>query len=197
MDISASLMKNYSQSITPDIPTNTEKILYGTAVVEDDAIYVQYDGSSVNTPVATTVDVKNGDRVMVLLKDHASTIMGNITSPTDQTAQAYRELNTYFQLTTELDCDVSSIGYIILDRSDNLVTLYFKYRFTDYTAIDTPLIYILDKYAPKTDQICPIIVDMGNDSYVSGYTIIGNDGIISQSISNKCIGITGSIKYVI
>ncbi len=43
--------------------------------------YVRLDGSDILTPVNSTVEAENGERVQVLIKDHFATITGNISSP--------------------------------------------------------------------------------------------------------------------
>lgn len=56
-------------------------IAYATVVIRDDTMYVQLDGSDVLTPVSSTVSIRNGERVTVMIKNHIATITGNITSP--------------------------------------------------------------------------------------------------------------------
>lgn len=59
----------------------TDKTFYGTIVEKDGKIYVQLDGSDVLTPAFTTVDMRNGERVMVMIKNHTAIVTGNVTSP--------------------------------------------------------------------------------------------------------------------
>lgn len=61
-------------------PTN-ETVVYGTTVVDGDNIYVKIDGSELLTPVSTTANVEDGERVTVMIKNHTATITGNVTSP--------------------------------------------------------------------------------------------------------------------
>lgn len=53
----------------------------GTVVVHDGAAYVKMDGSELLTPVKTTTEMQEGDRVTVTIKDHVATATGNTTSP--------------------------------------------------------------------------------------------------------------------
>ena len=53
----------------------------GTVVIYNNNTYVRLDGSSFLTPVSTTTDVVDGDRVTVMIKNHTATITGNISSP--------------------------------------------------------------------------------------------------------------------
>lgn len=61
--------------------TKTERTVYGTIVEQNGVTYVQIDGSDKLTPASTTVDVSSGERVIVRIKNHTATVIGNITSP--------------------------------------------------------------------------------------------------------------------
>jgi hypothetical protein len=82
MSISSELIQEFVK-ITNDSsqPTNTEETVQGTVRESNGVKYVQLDGSDQLTPVTTTMDVSDGDRVTVLIKNHTATITGNITSP--------------------------------------------------------------------------------------------------------------------
>lgn len=67
--------------ITKDEESRKETTVYGTIVERDGIQYVQLDGSDHLTPVATTVNMAAGERVMVLLKNHTAIVTGNVTSP--------------------------------------------------------------------------------------------------------------------
>ena len=43
--------------------------------------YVRIDGSDILTPVSEATDIRDGDRVMVSIQDHAATVIGNVTCP--------------------------------------------------------------------------------------------------------------------
>lgn len=60
---------------------NTESTVYGTVISQDDKVYVKVDGSESLTPATSTVSVKPGDRVTVMIKNHSANITGNITDP--------------------------------------------------------------------------------------------------------------------
>lgn len=54
---------------------------FGTVRINGELISVQLDGSNLATPALTTAEVKDGERVTVLLQDHRAIITGNIDSP--------------------------------------------------------------------------------------------------------------------
>ena len=58
-----------------------EGIVYATIVGSGDTKYVKIDGSDLLTPMDTTTDIEDGERVTVMIKDHKATVTGNITSP--------------------------------------------------------------------------------------------------------------------
>ena len=81
MSIDNELLKEFAQ-ITNDSQTKTENTyLRGTIVSNSGSKYVQIDGSSTATPITETVDVEEGDRVLVSIEKHKATIVGNFTFP--------------------------------------------------------------------------------------------------------------------
>lgn len=58
-----------------------ESIVYGTTIEHDGSMYVNIDGSDILTPVSKTSEVKSGERVTVMIKNHSAIITGNVSSP--------------------------------------------------------------------------------------------------------------------
>jgi hypothetical protein len=82
MGLSSDLVSQFVKITKDDTKTKTETTVYGTAIVESDgSMYVKFDNSEQKTPVSKTTTVKNGDRVLVRIKNHTATIIGNTTSP--------------------------------------------------------------------------------------------------------------------
>lgn len=82
IDLSRNIIKKYVEVSTPVEITSNDKTSYGYIVGEGDELYVQLDGSSVLTPISSNVDVRDGDRVLVLIKNHEATVLGSPTSVT-------------------------------------------------------------------------------------------------------------------
>ena len=82
MDLSNDLISKFVK-ITNDADKQKSKegTVYGTAVKYNGGIYVRIDGSDLLTPIDTTADIKEGERVTITIKDHNATVTGNITSP--------------------------------------------------------------------------------------------------------------------
>ena len=82
MDLSSELISELVK-ITNDENKDGKKetTVYGTIVEYDSSNYVQLDGSDLLTPVITTADIKPGDRVMIVIKNHTAVVTGNVSSP--------------------------------------------------------------------------------------------------------------------
>lgn len=82
MSLSTDLISQFVK-ITNDTSDSNKKetIVYGTTVEYKGAMYVNIDGSDLLTPISTTADVKPGERVVVMIKNHSAVITGNVTSP--------------------------------------------------------------------------------------------------------------------
>ena len=82
MDLNSILVSEFAKITNDDKKTTNEgATVYGTYRVDGDGAYVQIDGSDTRTPVATTSEARNGDRVTVLIKNHRAIITGNLTDP--------------------------------------------------------------------------------------------------------------------
>ena len=82
MDLNSILISEFAKITNDNKETiNEGATVYGTYRVDGDGAYVQIDGSDTRTPVATTSEARNGDRVTVLIKNHRAIITGNLTDP--------------------------------------------------------------------------------------------------------------------
>lgn len=79
MGLSNDLLSQFAK-VTNDTSKKKKETstVYGT-VVEGGG--VKLDGSDIVTPVSTTVDMKAGDRVIVMIKNHSATVTGNLNDP--------------------------------------------------------------------------------------------------------------------
>ena len=81
MTLSNDLISQFVEITKSDTKTKSDVTRYGTVKITDGKTYVQLDGAEILTPITTTTNVKDGDRVTVQIKDHAATITGNLSSP--------------------------------------------------------------------------------------------------------------------
>lgn len=129
MNLSTDLISQFVK-ITNDAPEKKhETTCYGTVVESDGVKYVRLDGSDIITPVNTTVDMRNGERVTVLLKNHTATVTGNLSSPAIRTGTVNDELDsvrteaaTKEELAVEQD-RIDKLEYNV-NALENLMTIH-------------------------------------------------------------------------
>lgn len=80
MNLSDKLISQFAKATKAE-KTKRESIVYGTIVEKDGSKYLQIDGSSILTPIVTTVNMAAGERVTAMIKNHSAVVTGNITSP--------------------------------------------------------------------------------------------------------------------
>ena len=81
MDLSNDLISQFVKVTNDGNVGSKESTVYGTTVEYNGEMYVKIDGSDLLTPVETTSDMQTGERVTVMIKNHAATVTGNLTSP--------------------------------------------------------------------------------------------------------------------
>jgi hypothetical protein len=81
MTLSSDLISQFVKVTNNNTKQKAETTTYGTVFIVDGGTYVQFDGSDLLTPVLTTAMVDNKERVMVSIKNHVATIVGNMSSP--------------------------------------------------------------------------------------------------------------------
>lgn len=80
MGIDRSILSEFIK-VTNDKKESKQVQLYGTVVTKGNSKCVKIDGSEIITPVRSTTDIKDDERVMVTIKDHMATITGNMSNP--------------------------------------------------------------------------------------------------------------------
>ena len=86
MGLSSDLISNFAKVTKKENKKKSEATVSGTVVIYGNITYVKFDGSDLLTPVSLTSEVKDGDRVNVLVKNHTATVTGNISSPSASSA---------------------------------------------------------------------------------------------------------------
>lgn len=78
MALSVNVLREFVKEATKDTSVKSGETLKGTITKSGDTLYVKLDGSDQLTPYASsTAGVKAGDRVVVQVKDHSLTVLGN------------------------------------------------------------------------------------------------------------------------
>lgn len=124
MNLSSDLVSQLVKATRTNTKTKSETTLFGT-VVYDGRPYVKIDGSELLTPVSTTANVNDGERVTVMIKDHAAIVTGNISSPAARTGDV-EEIGSQiaeFEIviadkvsTKELEAERARIGELVADN---------------------------------------------------------------------------------
>lgn len=118
MGLSSDLISQFAKVTNDNIKRERETILtYGTTVKRGDILYVKIDGSDLLTPVTSTVNIRDGDRVTVTIKNHNATVTGNITSPSagaEDVTDAGKTATNFMDLS-------DSLGLIVGDKTDNIL----------------------------------------------------------------------------
>lgn len=85
MVLSSDLIKQFAKSTKDETKKTTEATVYGTVIQQSSGTHVQLDGTELLTPVETTAEISNGERVAVLLRNHTAMVMGNVSNPSAST----------------------------------------------------------------------------------------------------------------
>lgn len=83
MGLSSDILSQFAKATKDDKKTKKESVVYGTAVEYGGKMWARLDGADEGrlTPISTTADVKAGERVTIMIKDHQATVTGNLSSP--------------------------------------------------------------------------------------------------------------------
>ena len=128
MVLSEELVANFVKSTNDKKTTSSETTVYGTVKIEEDKKYVQIDGSSIKTPVNTTSDISDGDRVIVLIKNHEATIIGNVSSPSAKNATVGDQYNSLQQQIDALSPEsISELTQTVNSNKNNITRLQESY----------------------------------------------------------------------
>lgn len=114
MALSNDILSQFAKITDDSKHTAKETTAYGTIVETNGVLYVRLDGSNLDTPISTTTSAKNGDRVMVTIKNHTAIVTGNLTSPSasgDDVSKLEESINT----------KISEFDIILADKVDTEV----------------------------------------------------------------------------
>lgn len=106
MSLSADLISQFVQVTKPKETKKEETTVYGVAKVQNGSYFVQLDGSELLTPMITTSEVVDGERIAVMIKNHKAICLGNVDSPAAR-IETVNELGTYL---SSLIADKATIG---------------------------------------------------------------------------------------
>ena len=157
MVLSEELVANFVKSTNDKKTTSSEATVYGTVKIEGNKKYVQIDGSSIKTPVNTTSDISDGDRVIVLIKNHEATIIGNVSSPSAKNASVSDQYNSLQQQINALSPEnIIELTQTVNNNKNNIARLQ-----ESYNQANTALGEINGTVSTITDNISSIEQSIG------------------------------------
>ncbi len=107
MALSQDLIREFAKVATANESVKRETTLYGTIKVQDGTKYVQIDGSDLLTPISSTADISDGERVTLIIKDHTVLVTGNISAPSAKVTEVEK-----------IATKISEFEIIIADKVD-------------------------------------------------------------------------------
>ena len=87
MGLSYDLISEFVKITNDKKDDKKEGTVYATVVSETEGKYVRIDGSDLLTPMDTTTDIEDGERVTLMIKDHKAIVTGNVTTPSASTSK--------------------------------------------------------------------------------------------------------------
>lgn len=85
MPLTEELISQFVKATKDDKQESKEETVYGTIVEYNDSKYLKIDGSELLTPISSTANVKDKERVTALIKNHTVTVTGNLSNPSAST----------------------------------------------------------------------------------------------------------------
>lgn len=133
--------------------------------------YVQLDGSNILTPVDSTISAENGDRVKVLVKEHAATMMGNITSPSARS----KDVNTLRDEVDEFGNTIHQMDNTITQQGNSIIQIGNIINQHENT---------INQHGNAINQQNNVIIQMDNVIQQHGNEISQQNNIIQQQGDN-------------
>lgn len=125
MNLSNDLVEQFVKATNEEVKERQNETLYGTAVVFEGKMYARLDGSQQLTPIKTTTNIRERDRVIVSVQRHSAVVTGNISSPSasiedlsdssNNTIATCKELISTKVSTDDLEAATARIGVLETD----------------------------------------------------------------------------------
>lgn len=167
MALSDKLVSQFAKLTNTKEESKNESIVYGTVFKQGDSDFVKIDGADTLTPVISTMVIKDGDRVTVMIKNHKAIVTGNITSPGAQSS--------------DLDDIVDEITEVEILIADKVSTDEFDAEKGRIDDLITDTVLIKDKLTANEAEIDDIIAD----NVVINEKLTAVEAEIDNLIANK------------
>lgn len=212
MELPKKLINEFAKVTNDSETPKGETTVYGTIVKNGDSIYVKLDGSDLTTPISTTTDVEDGDRVTVLVKNHTAVVTGNMTSPSARTDDV-KERDAKFDAEVEslkvgkLSADEAKITYATIKNLEVADAKIENLKTDKLSASDADIKYATIKNLEATDAKIDKLaatdfdakyanIDFANINMAAVEKLFSDSGIIkdlvvsSGQITGELVGVT-------
>lgn len=190
MSISSELVSQFVRATNDSTGYSGETTAYGTIVVYGSTTYVRLDGSDILTPVVSTTEVNNGERVLVRLKNHTATVTGNVDNPSAGKVRVG-------QLESSISQTASQIRLEVKNEVDKLTSSITTTADAIRLEVTDGLNGLESQIVQTADSISSIVKDQESFSEfkqtVEGFSFMGAGG--TTKISGGDINLTGSITF--
>lgn len=186
MALSKDVMSQFAKAMVPK-QESKEATLNATYKKIDGKEYVQLDGSDILTPVTSSVVAETDDRVKVIIKNHAATVIGNITSPSARN----KDLNTLKDTVDENGNTIKRMDTVIQQQQTSINQIDTKINQHDVliNQHDT----VINQHGDTISSINNTIISQGNSIEANHNAIIaqGNEiDIMNDTITSHGNSIT-------
>lgn len=179
MALSKDVMSQFAKAMVPK-QESKEATLNATYKKIDGKEYVQLDGSDILTPVTSSVVAETDDRVKVIIKDHAATVIGNITSPSARN----KDLNTLKDTVDENGNTIKRMDTVIQQQQTSINQMNTKINQHDV---------LINQHDTVINQHGDTISSINNTLILQGNAIeANNNSIIAQG--NQIESINNTVK---
>lgn len=179
MALSKDVMLQFAKAMAPK-QESKEATLNATYKKIDGKEYVQLDGSDILTPVTSSVVAETDDRVKVIIKDHAATVIGNITSPSARN----KDLNTLKDTVDENGNTIKRMDTVIQQQQTSINQMDTKINQHDV---------VINQHDTVINQHGDTISSINNTLILQGNAIeANNNSIIAQG--NQIESINNTVK---
>lgn len=167
MALSKDVMSQFAKAMVPK-QESKEATLNATYKKIDGKEYVQLDGSDILTPVTSSVVAETDDRVKVIIKNHAATVIGNITSPSARN----KDLNTLKDTVDENGNTIKRMDTVIQQQQTSINQIDTKINQHDV---------LINQHDTVINQHGDTISSINNTLILQGNSIEANhNAIIAQ-----------------
>ena len=193
MDLSNDLVYEFAKNTNDVDGQVNDSTVYGTIKIIDEEPYARLDGSDdLYTPVSTTTEVHDGDRVLIRIKNHTATVTGNTTdiSVSQTTADGIEDSVVEIEKTANgIETKVSGIegNYSKLQQTVN----GFNTTVSNISGQYTTLQQTVNGFNTTVSDINGKYTTL--QQTVDGFTFEDEDGTVK--ISGGAINLTGSITF--